>query len=92
LTKKNIKFLWSLACKKIFAILKITFIIILTLYYFDPLKEISVKTNALDYVFSSVFSQKNKHNILYLIVFISKKYNPAEYNYKIYDKELLAIV
>jgi hypothetical protein len=23
---------------------------------------------------------------------MSKKYNPAEYNYKIYDKELLAIV
>jgi hypothetical protein len=25
-------------------------------------------------------------------MFMSKKYNPAEYNYKIYDKELFAIV
>jgi RNase H-like domain found in reverse transcriptase len=25
-------------------------------------------------------------------VFISKKYNPTEYNYKIYNKELFAIV
>jgi hypothetical protein len=68
------------------------FIITPTLYYFDPLKEIFVKINALDYVSSSIFSQKNKHNVLYLIVFISKKYNPAEYNYKIYNKELLAII
>jgi hypothetical protein len=68
------------------------FIIILTLYYFDPLKEIFVKTNTLDYISSSVFSQKYKHSILYLIVFISKKYNPTEYNYKIYNKELLAII
>jgi hypothetical protein len=72
--------------------LKIIFIIILTLYYFDPLKEIFVKTDALDYISSSIFSQKDKHNILYLIIFISKKYNPAEYNYEIYNKELLVIV
>jgi hypothetical protein len=48
------------------------FIIVLILYYFDPLKEIFVETNALDYVSSSIFSQKNKHNIFYLIVFISR--------------------
>jgi hypothetical protein len=68
------------------------FIITLTLYYFDPLKEIFVKTNALDYISSSIFSQKDKHSVFYLVVFMSKKYNPAEYNYEIYDKELLAIV
>jgi hypothetical protein len=32
------------------------FIIILILYYFDPLKEIFVKTNTLDYISSSIFS------------------------------------
>jgi hypothetical protein len=72
--------------------LKTTFIIILTLYYFDPLKKIFVKTNTLDYVSSSIFSQKDKHSVFYPVVFISKKYNPAEYNYKIYDKELFAII
>jgi hypothetical protein len=72
--------------------LKITFIIILTLYYFDPLKKIFIKINTLDYVSSGVFSQKDKHSVLYPVVFISKKYNPTEYNYKIYNKELLAIV
>jgi RNase H-like domain found in reverse transcriptase len=72
--------------------LKTMFIIILTLYYFDPLKKIFVKTNALDYISSGIFSQKDKHGILYLVIFISKKYNPTECNYEIYNKELLAIV
>jgi hypothetical protein len=50
------KFLWSLACKKAFAMLKTTFTIIPTLYHFDPLKEIFVKTNTLDYVSSGILS------------------------------------
>jgi hypothetical protein len=68
------------------------FIIAPILYYFDPLKKIFVETDILDYVSSGIFSQKNKHGVLYLIIFISKKYNPAEYNYKIYNKELLVII
>jgi hypothetical protein len=72
--------------------LKTIFIIVLTLYYFDPLKEIFIKINTLDYISSGIFSQKDKHSVLYLVVFIFKKYNPAEYNYEIYNKELLAII
>jgi hypothetical protein len=72
--------------------LKTIFIIALILYYFNPLKEIFIKTDTLDYVSSSILSQKNKHGVLYLVVFISKKYNLAEYNYEIYNKKLLAIV
>jgi RNase H-like domain found in reverse transcriptase len=72
--------------------LKTIFIIALILYYFNPLKEIFIKTDTLDYVSSSILSQKNKHSVLYLVVFISKKYNLAEYNYEIYNKKLLAIV
>jgi hypothetical protein len=86
------KFLWSLACEKVFVMLKTMFIIAPILYYFDPLKEIFIKTNTSDYVSSGIFSQKDKYGVLYPIVFISKKYNPAKYNYKIYDKKLLAIV
>jgi hypothetical protein len=36
--------------------LKTIFIIAPTLYYFDPLKEIFVKTDILDYISSSIFS------------------------------------
>ena len=31
-------------------------------------------------------------SILKLVAYYSKKMNPAEYNYMIYDKELLAII
>jgi hypothetical protein len=36
--------------------LKTIFIIIPTLYYFDPLKKIFIKINILDYISSSIFS------------------------------------
>jgi hypothetical protein len=36
--------------------LKTTFIIVPTLYYFDPLKKIFVKTDILDYISSGIFS------------------------------------
>jgi len=39
-----------------------------------------------------VLSQYNKNGELCLVAFLSQKLAPAESNYKIYDKELLAIV
>lgn len=51
-----------------------------------------MKTNALDYIIASVLSQINEHNILCSVIFILKKMSSAECNYKIYNKELLAIV
>jgi hypothetical protein len=68
------------------------FISIFILYYFDLLKEIFIETNASDYIFSGVLSQKDNQGILYPVIFMSKKYNLAEYNYEIYNKELLAII
>lgn len=37
-------------------------------------------------------SQYDKSDILCLITYFSKKYLPSEYNYEIYDKELIAII
>jgi hypothetical protein len=39
-----------------------------------------------------VLSRYDDDGILYLVAFFSKKYSLAEYNYEIYDKELMAIV
>lgn len=36
--------------------------------------------------------QKDKNGKLYPVAYFSKKLNPAEYNYTIYNKELLAII
>lgn len=45
-----------------------------------------------DYVSNRGFFQLGKNKLLYFIVFFSKNLNFAKYNYKIYNKELLAII
>jgi hypothetical protein len=51
-----------------------------------------VETDASDYVSAGVLSQYDDEGILYPVTFFLKKYSPAECNYEIYDKELIAIV
>jgi hypothetical protein len=38
------------------------------------------------------FTQYNDEGILYPVTFFSKKHTPAQYNYEMYDKELMAII
>lgn len=64
----------------------------LMLLHFDPDKETWVETDASDWVYAAVLSQKDRHGVLRPVAFMSKKMIPAECNYDIYDKELLAIV
>ena len=58
----------------------------------DPEKEILVETDASDYVSTGILSQRNEEGTLHPVEFFSKKHSPAECNYEIYDKELLAII
>jgi transposase InsO family protein len=51
-----------------------------------------VETDASDYVSAGVLSQYDDDGILHPVAFFSKKHSPAECNYEIYDKELMAIV
>ena len=60
-------------------------------YYKQGLKTI-VKTDTSDYVSNGVFSQLSEDKLLHPIAFFSKNLNSAEYNYEIYDQELLAII
>ena len=59
---------------------------------FDFKRDAVVETNASDYVSAGVLSQYDNQGILHQVAFFSKKHAPAECNYKIYDKELLAVV
>jgi hypothetical protein len=43
-------------------------------------------------VCAGVLSQYNNEGVLHPVAFYSKKMTPAKCNYKIYNKELLAIV
>jgi hypothetical protein len=61
------------------------------LQHYSKELETYIETDASDRVIARVLSQKHKEHWL-PVVFFSKTINLAEYNYQIYDKEMLAIV
>ena len=62
------------------------------LAHFDYKKTSHIKCNALDYITLGVLSQEGSDGVLYLVAYFSRKIVPAECNYEIYNKELLAII
>jgi len=62
------------------------------LAYFDPTKPIIIATDTSDFAIGAVLSQRDHDNRLHPVAFHSRKFQPAEVNYDIHDKELLAIV
>ena len=60
--------------------------------YFNPDFKCIIKTDSSDHILGGVLSQYNKNGEVYLIAFLSQKLAPAKLNYKIYNKELLAII
>jgi hypothetical protein len=75
-----------------FDTLKATFTSAPILACFDPDCDIIVETDASDYVSTSVLSQYDDDNVLHPVAYFSKTHSPAECNYEIYDKELMAII
>ena len=62
------------------------------LMQFDPDWEIVVKINSSEYVIGGLLSQYNDDRVFWPCAYFFKWNTPAEYNYEIYDKKLLAIV
>ena len=60
--------------------------------YFNLNFKYIVETDLSNYILGGVLSQYNKNSKLYLVAFLSRKLAPAKLNYKIYNKELLAII
>jgi hypothetical protein len=77
---------------KSFEKLKHCFTTVPILTYFDPNYEYIVETDASDFTLGSTLSQTTEDNKLYPNAFHSRKFSPAEINYEIHNKELLAIV
>ncbi|KAI1002662.1 Transposon Tf2-9 polyprotein [Podosphaera aphanis] len=92
LTKRNTEFNWSQTCLSAFNKLKRAFTTAPILAHFDPVKQNFLETDASDYVSSGILSQRDEGGILHPVAFLSKKFDPAECNYEVYDKELLAIM
>ena len=51
-----------------------------------------LETDSSNFVSARVLSQYDDSGVLHPVAFFSKKHTATEYNYEIYDKELLAIV
>ncbi|RYN15579.1 hypothetical protein AA0115_g12973 [Alternaria tenuissima] len=92
LTKKDAKFNFDDNCREAFDALKRAFTTAPILRHFDPDLPIIVEADASDYVTAGVLSQSDPNGTLRPVAYYSKRMNPAENNYEIYDKELLAIV
>lgn len=85
--------LWGKSEEEAFQKLKLAFTSAPILKHFDPDKVTYLETDSSDYVLAAVLSQiDEKDNLLHPVAFLSKKMTPAECNYDIYDKELLAII
>jgi hypothetical protein len=92
LTKKGITFRWSNQCEQAFVQLKQAFTNAPILKHFDYEAACVVETDASDFVSAGVLSQYDEDGTLRPVAYFSKRHLPAECNYEIYDKELLAIV
>ena len=92
--KKAIKkqFAWTNECKKAFQELKNCVCKAFILCYFNPSKQYFMETNFSNYINAGILFQLDDKNVLHLIVYFFRKMAPAECNYKIYNKELLAII
>ncbi|SOV01667.1 uncharacterized protein UDID_18169 [Ustilago sp. UG-2017a] len=62
------------------------------LRHFDPTRPIIVETDASDFAVAAVLSQSFDQGARHPIAFFSKKLDPAQLNYPIFDKEMFAIV
>ena len=92
LLKKKAKFVWSPSAQKAFDALKSALSSGPVLRHFDPKKPCIIEADACNYALGAVCSQYDDEGRLHPIAFYSRKLLPAEMNYQIYDKELLAIV
>lgn len=92
LTKKGTPFLWTKECQDSFDLLKEKFITGPVLATFNPSYRTVVETDSSGYNTGGVLSQYNEKGELHPCAYFSKRNSPAECNYEIYDKELLAIV
>ena len=62
------------------------------LRHFDPERPPTLVTDVSDFAFAGILHQPDDDGFLHPVSYVSRKLSPAEINYEIYNKELLAIV
>ena len=92
LTKKGKQWNWMTECNMAFETLQRTMITSLVLMLLDHKKPFTLITDASNYAMGAILEQKDALGQSYPIAYFSKSLQPAERNYEIHDKELLAII
>ena len=92
LTKKDQPFLWTPECQKAFDTLKKRFTEEPILQIPDPEKPFQIECDASKVATGAVLRQQGEDGLWHPCAYLSKSFTPAERNYQIYDRELLAIV
>ena len=92
LFQKNQSWQWTENEQHAFKLLKLWVSQAPVLVHADPNKQFQMETNASNYAYGAVLSQKQADNQHHLIGFMSKSMNPTKQNYGIPDKEALTIV
>jgi len=92
LVRNEQKWKWEKEQKKAFRKLKTVFTTEPILAIPDINREMRVEVDASDYVTGEVLSTKCESGKWRLVAFISKLLNATERNYKIHDKEMLAVI
>jgi len=91
-TKKEVKWEWGDKEQAAFDELRQKLCSTPVLTYFKPGRPLLVETDASKYVCSGILSQDDEDGKWRPIAYWSKTMTPAECNYDVHDKELLAIV
>ena len=92
LTKKGEPWNWTTNCNTAFETLRQTMITSPVLMLPDHEKPFTLITDASDYTTGAILEQKDALGRSHPIAYFSKSLQPAERNYEIHDKELLAII
>jgi len=92
LTKKNISFDWSQPQEEAFNKIKEAFCTAPVLHNPDPQQQFAIATDASLVTTGGILLQKDNNGDYHPCFYLSESLGPAERNYQIYDRELLAII
>ena len=92
LTQKDQMFEWTSQCEEAFWRLKTMLTEGPILAHFDFMRSTRLETDASEFALGAILSQLCEDNRWHPIAFHSRKFQPAEVNYDVHDKEMTAIV
>ena len=92
LTKKNLAWNWSPSCQSSFNFLKCLFLSKPVLHLPDLSAPFAIATDASKYASGAILLQTDSNGDWHPCSYLSQSFSPAERNYDIYDRELLAVI